>query len=430
MIRITTIKELCEFIWFLEDKYNLLDFEIDGVKVWQYKRMDIYYDLAQKLNILTQPHGSISKKEKVKKLFSFVKNSILYNPIFYFKKIDKLVIPHSRVKTVNNIQIDIYTHYFCEDLLTKNIKFLELETALLGKHYTSKKKYRYYNDYIILASTLLNKFISIKNPDLNKISLVNNEIKNILGKDYNLNLLFGKAVKKFKIETKLYSHLLNKIKPKEIYLVVSYVANAPLINAAKKQDIDVFEFQHGTFSKYHLGYSFPNRKSELDYFPNKFLVWNQFWKEIIDLPIHKDNIIINKFLYLEKEKEKYKKVQKIQNRAIVISQGAISSKISQFILNRWNIFKKFEIIYKLHPGEIDTYKNNKALLDLNKKSNVTIDLKNDLYELFLSSEYQIGVFSTAIYEGVDFGCKTILLDLPGIEYMDKFIKFHNIEVIK
>jgi len=37
----SNVKELCEFIWYLEDKYNLLDFEISGVKPWQAHRIEI-----------------------------------------------------------------------------------------------------------------------------------------------------------------------------------------------------------------------------------------------------------------------------------------------------------------------------------------------------------------------------------------------------
>lgn len=44
-----------------------------------------------------------------------------------------------------------------------------------------------------------------------------------------------------------------------------------------------------------------------------------------------------------------------------------------------------------------------------------------LYEFFSKSEYQIGVFSTAIYEGLLFNCKTFILDLPGAEYMDSLV---------
>jgi hypothetical protein len=46
----------------------------------------------------------------------------------------------------------------------------------------------------------------------------------------------------------------------------------------------------------------------------------------------------------------------------------------------------------------------------------------NLYELFAQSEYQIGVFSTAIYEGLTLNCKTVLLDFPGVEYMEYLIE--------
>ena len=82
----TTIKELCKFIWYLEKKYNLLDFEVDGVKVWQFMRMNIYYDLAKKLKILDEPHLILTKIDKIKYMFKYIYNTIAYNP-FYVKDI-------------------------------------------------------------------------------------------------------------------------------------------------------------------------------------------------------------------------------------------------------------------------------------------------------------------------------------------------------
>ena len=105
-----TIKELCEFIWYLEEKYNLLDFEIDGVKVWQYTRMQFYYKLAEATGVLSQPHSRLSNTDKIKHLFSFVKNSFSDN-YFTFKQKDAIVLSHSRVVNVDGKLIDIYTKY-------------------------------------------------------------------------------------------------------------------------------------------------------------------------------------------------------------------------------------------------------------------------------------------------------------------------------
>ena len=45
-----------------------------------------------------------------------------------------------------------------------------------------------------------------------------------------------------------------------------------------------------------------------------------------------------------------------------------------------------------------------------------------LYELMAKSSHQIGAFSTAIYEGLMFNCKTFIVDVPGTEYLDDLIE--------
>ena len=45
-----------------------------------------------------------------------------------------------------------------------------------------------------------------------------------------------------------------------------------------------------------------------------------------------------------------------------------------------------------------------------------------LYELMAKSNYQIGAFSTAIYEGLMFNCKTFIVDVPGTEYLNDLIE--------
>ena len=46
------------------------------------------------------------------------------------------------------------------------------------------------------------------------------------------------------------------------------------------------------------------------------------------------------------------------------------------------------------------------------------------------ARYQVGVFSTAVYEGLALGCVTLLVDLPGLEYMLPLIERGEAEHIK
>lgn len=50
------VAALCQCIWEVEYKYDLLDFNVGGVKVWQYMRMPIYYYVAEQAGLFLAPH--------------------------------------------------------------------------------------------------------------------------------------------------------------------------------------------------------------------------------------------------------------------------------------------------------------------------------------------------------------------------------------
>lgn len=426
MTKIKTLEELREFILYLEEKYNLLDFEIDGVKPWQLMRVQIDYDLGKVCGVMETPHTTISLKDKIKNSISIVYSCIFKNP-FFAKKSDILIFSHIRTQKVDNEIIDIYTHYLENEFIKQNKNFIELEIPYNGKHLKKNTSFRYHRDFFLVAKHILSKFVKINIIDHKLINKVEKEIKEKVG-DYDIISFLINSVKKYKVEYSLYKSLLQKLQPKQIYLVVGYGGLGSLIKAAKDLGIETIELQHGNFSKFHFGYYFGEDKKELDYFPNKFLVWNKYWKSLINFPIDDKNIIIRQFDYLEYRKLKYN-MKKNKKQAVVLSQGVLGDHIAKKILDNWEYFKQFDIKYKLHPGEYDRWHYYKVLQQLNKYDNIEVITNTDLYQLFSESEYQVGVYSTALSEGVEFGCKTILLDLAGIEEMYKFGEVYEVEVI-
>jgi len=380
---------------------------------------------------LQDPHCHINDVGILKKLYWLLKTVFSHN-YFTLSKSDVVVFSHPRVTSVDGECIDIYTKFFIDDLLKDGVKLTELESPNYGFHKKRKYKFSHHNDWIILFSNLYAKTINVKMSDeeKEKLSLVEEEFSAFFGYKINLTSLFAGTLKDFIAKDTIYRIVFKKIKAKTLYIVVSYF-NAPVISAARGCDMEVIELQHGTFSQYHLGYSFPKRKKRLDYFPDKMYVWNQYWKELIEMPIPDSNMVIDKFRFLEHEKSRVRHLVKIENQIVVISQGAIGEEIANHFLTNIHLFDNADIFYKLHPGEFDSYISYPSLKILSALENVTI-IKDEipLYELFASSEYQVGVFSTALYEGVEFGCKTILLNINGIEYMDRFIELNDsVEVI-
>lgn len=422
----TTVKELCEFVWRLEEKYNLLDFEIEGVKPWQAHRIEIYYLLGKHFGVFEKHLArGASKLEKVKALLRALKNAVFHHTLHNLREVDCLVFSHPRSKSIDGVVIDIYSYYYMQELEKNRVSFLEFETpGDDGRHIRAYKPYKRYLDYLLLYKNLYAKFCSVKlGADQEKI------IENIIEETGvgNIKDILIRRTKKFIPTYRIYKKLLKKTNPKEIVVVVGY-GRAELVKAAKDLHVKVTELQHGTFSRYHLGYSYPNYKKELDYFPDEFLVWNDYWKDLIKFP-SKCRIGIYPFLYLEKEKKRYAHIKKIKNRMVVLGQGGVSDRMAKKIVEHMDYFKNFQIIFKLHPEEYskwDNYENLKSLMEI---SNTEVVEQADLYKLLAQSEYQAGVFSTALYEGVEFGCKTILFDLPGIEYMERFIDMYGVEVI-
>ena len=423
-----SFKDIAEDLWQIEQEFSLLNFEVDDIKIWQVVRMEVYGILLSKLLNLGGSHKSSSTFHKVINTFTMLKNSIVLNP-YTADKSDILVFPHDRVISVNEEYVDIYTKYLVDELLKQHENILVLEKPYVQKHYTKKNKYTKYLDYSILLNAIKYKTY-YRNLKLDTLYIHNIEkiIKDTFNVSIDLRSIFISNLKKFKSYYSYYHKLLQKLSPKKIYLVVSY-SYPWLVKAAQDLNIEVVELQHGTFSKYHLGYSYPYDRNLVDYFPDKFLVWNQYWKEMIPLPIEDKNIQILPFEFQKRELEKYKNISKIRNQVIVLSQGLISNQLAKVILDNFDFFKNKTIKYKLHPGEFQRYKEYEYLNQLNSYDNVEIVLESNLYELLAQSEYQVGVSSTALYEGLEFNLKTILADLASVEYMEKLIEDNKIHKI-
>jgi hypothetical protein len=426
-----SIKELCEFIWYLENKYELLDLEIDNVKVWQSERMRIYYRMAEGLGILDHPHAHISRFAKVTNFFRYIKNSFRDN-FLSLEKSDCMIISHPRTVFVDGEYIDIYTKEIIDELHHSS-KVLEFEDNYLGTHRKRRSSFTHYTDWIALVFRFIYPFenVNISMQDESILADLEREIFEKCKINMGLQKYIPQRIKAFKALLYIYRKIFKVISPKTLYILVSY-GKAPIIQAAKESNIYVIELQHGVFSRYHLGYSFPGREEPLDYFPDQFNVWSDYWKKLMDLPIDDEKVVIDRFRFLESQKEKYTHILKCPNQIVVLSQAALGEEMAAAILKHIDRFKEYSIKYKLHPEEYERWCRYPSLQKLSKLQNVEI-LKGEipLYELFASSAIQIGVFSTALYEGVEFQCKTILIDLPGIEYMHEFIEAQrDVEVLR
>jgi hypothetical protein len=206
--------------------------------------------------------------------------------------------------------------------------------------------------------------------------------------------------------------------------VCSYGRLAPMLKAARDEGVQSIELQHGTVSHYHLGYSFPvrPRSARLEYLPDLFYSWGALWNELMDLPLEPDRVVAHGFRHFERTRARYENVPKTPGCVLVLSQPVIGPQLADRLLEHADAFDGMQVVYKLHPREYGAYQQYASLSRLAERPNVRVATDVDIYELMARAEVQIGVFSTAIYEGLQFGCKTVLVDLPGVEHMSKLVE--------
>ena len=144
----------------------------------------------------------------------------------------------------------------------------------------------------------------------------------------------------------------------------------------------------------------------------------------VPIVIDKNNIIPIGFPYFESQSKDFIDIQAKNNQILFISQGVIGKYLSKVAFEIARELKGYEIIYKLHPGEYETWgQNYPELVSASSLDNFKVidNSQTPLYKLFAESNYQVGAFSTAIYEGLMFNCKTFILDVPGVEYLNDLI---------
>jgi len=434
-----TLKDICEKIWELEQKYDLFSIEEKGIPIWEIIRSDLVSEVILETGLYSQSNTlKNSFFDKIKYLPKAIYWSIFKNPFFSFKKVDNLIFEFSRKKFINNENVDIYTFYLVRKFIENKVNFEKFDFQNKFNHLCKNDNKIKYLDFLTVLTSIGGKILRFKisKKNLNIFKEVEKNISvffNIkLNFSYKLNFIFTKNI----IISWLFNILIKQKKPKKIYLVLEQTEYLkPLIKEAKKLGVETIELQHGIISNYHMAYSFPKlERNTLKCFSDKIYLWDDIFKKMCtNFPISNDKLIVKGFDYLEQQKIEFKRVEKKENQIIIISQGSFTKKISEIIKSILIESKEYTIIYKLHPLEYYKWRDFDLLVDISKYDNVKIIDNNEipLYHFLAESKYLIGAYSTVVFEALHFDCKILLLDLPSVnEHMGPLIKDGTVKFIK
>ena len=419
-----TFRSITEPFLQMEDELDLFDQQIDGVYFWERIRFSLHHEILKRAGVIGQAHTRLERTtvNRGRSALRSLKNAFAKNP-YLAPKSDILFFGSPRRKLRDDGKWwDIYCDPISEHL---GRSYTYFESAYLNGHLTPAKTDNiWYLDFPLYLAAARRKF------NLVRLSLTTSEgklLKNIrerITDQFSVMIDLEEMVKQDLLIRKsvlpVYRALLKKVSPKLAFVVCSY-GKETFIEACKSMEIPVVELQHGVISPYHLGYSFSGPKRSKRTFPDYLFAFGDFWKEGTEFPISQDRIYSVGYPYLEDEAKQYADLEK-KNQIIFISQGTVGKEMSKVAveLSQKRDFP-LKIVYKLHPGEYARWQKEYPWL---VKSGIQVidDDSIPLYQLFAESKVQVGVNSTAIFEGLNFGSQTILLDLPGVEYMESLIK--------
>ena len=423
------IAELCEAVWSAERELDLLRWETRGVRLWEASRMTAYYAIARAAGVLEMPAVQLPPglRPRVKKAVDLVRAGVLQHPLSPATpaKLDALVFESGRAYPIDGQMLCPYTFALSAELTRQGQHVLLVDRRAPGQPEKSPDPRRRRLEALELLRAVVGPAGSalLDREARAKIAELDAHLARRTGKPIATRAILAGVLARFLVDRALYRRMLAIHRPETVYCVVAYSGHAPLIAAAREAGIRSVELQHGVISRYHLGYSYPGVDfAELAYFPDALYSWGEPWDTLMDVPVPEARRERYGFRYFEHEAARYRGLPREPGRILVISQGTIGRELSETVRRLLPRLSGHRIDYKLHPSEVARWREYPALVALSEQPNVTICTAGNLYELMARAEWQLGVYSTAIYEGHALGLRTALARLPGVEYMSRWFE--------
>ena len=401
----------------LEEENHLLSDEIDGFTYWPYLRFSIYMKLEEIANNQNREIAGESRPSGGDVL-QIIKNCTIKNPLLYRQKKDILFISHARRVKIDGSYRCIYTDKIADAFADNSVS---AEFIYGNKHMRPEyTKNILPLDYVDIWPAL--KFPIYKRSHTSTISKLNSKadyISTLIADSFGIKIepqyVRSMLVRRFywhKSKKKLMSKIIDQISPKVIVEVVGYEVNKLIINEiASEKGIETIELQHGVMGRGHLAYNYlVNRK--YDFLPKTMFLFSDYWIKTCSFPLEQGHMVATGFPYQEEQMAKYPPMEHDKLTVLILSQPEFSDKllpVVKEVLSDPAIREMgIQFIYKLHPAEYRVPLEHWEDIIAFENVDLIRDSNTPLYSLFAKSDIQIGVTSTAIFEGLAYNLKTLI----------------------
>ena len=410
----------------LEAEHVLFDHTVGGCRFWDYMRVEVFDNLVTQLGLLGQKHAVPDRTLRgfLKETRSITTSLVRRNP-YLAEPAELLFLGHPRRRLeADGTYWDAYSDPLLEGL---GRSALVIERPFFNRHFQPARSQRIAHlDAMALVSTGLRQLQGDPLSAANDASLA--DLEHTLAVEFGAHVpirtMTRAKLRLRRSQLPCWRALLRRVKPRAMFLVVSYGNEIP-IEACRSLGIPTIELQHGVISPQNLGYHFPLPECQKQLFPDWLFTFGDFWRTAARFPIPDERVVSIGYPYLEMQRATAVAAANSNDRrrVVFVSMRSIGAKLSRLAIEVANSprLRGAEVVYKLHPGERQTWRTDYPWL-LNAPLRVADGHTPHLYELFAQSTLQVGVYSTAMFEGLAFGLDTAIVRLPGYDAMQRMVE--------
>ena len=266
------------------------------------------------------------------------------------------------------------------------------------------------------------------------LTRIETEVEGTFGVDLDVQSIVENRLAERRVGLVAYSALLARIDP-EVAVVVPSLNKGDFIESCKRRDVPTVELQHGLIDEGQPTYSYPTVDREVAPFPDYYFTFSDAWTDYVrnrlDFPIPDDHIRTIGYRYVESKFDDYP--HRDGDDVLFISQHfeTLGRPLARAAVDlAATLDGDRSVVYKLHPIEAEEDWKEKYPKLVDSRVEVIVDDDRELYDLFAGSTVQVGVSSTALYEGLAWGLRTFVLDLPDAELFQRMDADWEISVVE
>ena len=404
-----------------ENKYKFEERNVLGEHYWDYCRIFLFffiqslYDNTSNIINLSPPKPNRKISLKLLKRYG----------LFHIRQSDILFVSDPRRYKIGSSYMSIFCDPISASLKGSYSTLTVEEPSWVAKYDTFPPHFTpTLNDDVLYVDIYEHLFRLKKwmytHFNKKKVQKIRTELQFVMKKvkqEFDVDVSFSideftEIILYFILMRKTYSTLIDKIKPK--MLINAYrptYFKTLLIGICKEKGIPVVEVQHGSINKNEPMNKKARHRANEYYLADYILCYGR--KLVKDNYMDKSKLRFVGYPLLDYLKglnsSKPRVMQDEKKYILMISQSTIGDKLAKFAAELSTLLseqKEYTIIFKYHPNEI-----GRNYPCLNRANIIQIrDLENYVIEFQKYAYCQIGVYSTAIYEGLGIYLPTIIID--------------------